>query len=37
VTALRPYIERESPNFDARTRPIDLVVLHYTPGLRSSG
>lgn len=30
MTALRPYIERESPNFDARTRPIDLVVLHYT-------
>ncbi|MEZ6022512.1 MAG: N-acetylmuramoyl-L-alanine amidase [Hyphomonadaceae bacterium] len=25
-----PYIERLSPNFDARTRPIDLVVLHYT-------
>jgi N-acetylmuramoyl-L-alanine amidase len=25
-----PYIERVSPNFDARTRPIDLVVLHYT-------
>lgn len=25
-----PYIERPSPNFDARTRPIDLVVLHYT-------
>lgn len=24
------YIERISPNFDARTRPIDLVVLHYT-------
>lgn len=24
------YIERPSPNFDARTRPIDLVVLHYT-------
>lgn len=24
------YIERLSPNFDARTRPIDLVVLHYT-------
>jgi N-acetylmuramoyl-L-alanine amidase len=23
-------IERPSPNFDARTRPIDLVVLHYT-------
>jgi len=23
-------IERLSPNFDARTRPIDLVVLHYT-------
>ncbi len=23
-------IERRSPNFDARTRPIDLVVLHYT-------
>jgi len=26
----KPYIERPSPNFDARTRPIDLVVLHYT-------
>lgn len=25
-----PYIERASPNFDARTRPIDLIVLHYT-------
>ncbi|MGQ0534341.1 MAG: N-acetylmuramoyl-L-alanine amidase [Caulobacteraceae bacterium] len=24
------YIERPSPNFDARTRPIDLIVLHYT-------
>jgi N-acetylmuramoyl-L-alanine amidase len=24
------YIQRSSPNFDARTRPIDLVVLHYT-------
>ncbi|MBC7768271.1 MAG: N-acetylmuramoyl-L-alanine amidase [Phycisphaerales bacterium] len=24
------YIERPSPNFDARTRSIDLVVLHYT-------
>jgi N-acetylmuramoyl-L-alanine amidase len=24
------YVERASPNFDARTRPIDLVVLHYT-------
>lgn len=24
------YIEKPSPNFDARTRPIDLVVLHYT-------
>ena len=24
------YIQRQSPNFDARTRPIDLVVLHYT-------
>ena len=23
-------IQRPSPNFDARTRPIDLVVLHYT-------
>jgi N-acetylmuramoyl-L-alanine amidase len=23
-------IRRSSPNFDARTRPIDLVVLHYT-------
>jgi N-acetylmuramoyl-L-alanine amidase len=24
------YVSRPSPNFDARTRPIDLVVLHYT-------
>ncbi len=24
------YIQKPSPNFDARTRPIDLVVLHYT-------
>lgn len=24
------YINHPSPNFDARTRPIDLVVLHYT-------
>jgi len=24
------FIHRPSPNFDARTRPIDLVVLHYT-------
>jgi N-acetylmuramoyl-L-alanine amidase len=24
------YIKRRSQNFDARTRPIDLVVLHYT-------
>jgi N-acetylmuramoyl-L-alanine amidase len=24
------YISRPSQNFDARTRPIDLVVLHYT-------
>lgn len=24
------YIDKPSPNFDARTRPIDLVVLHYT-------
>jgi N-acetylmuramoyl-L-alanine amidase len=24
------YIEKPSPNFDARTRPIDLIVLHYT-------
>lgn len=24
------YIQRPSPNFDARTRPIDLIVLHYT-------
>jgi N-acetylmuramoyl-L-alanine amidase len=23
-------IDRPSPNFDARTRPVDLVVLHYT-------
>lgn len=24
------YIQKPSPNFDARTRPVDLVVLHYT-------
>ena len=24
------YIQRPSPNFDARTRPVDLIVLHYT-------
>jgi N-acetylmuramoyl-L-alanine amidase len=30
VTKSRPYIDRASPNFDARTRPIDLIVLHYT-------
>jgi N-acetylmuramoyl-L-alanine amidase len=24
------YIQKPSPNFDARTRPIDLIVLHYT-------
>lgn len=24
------YLQKPSPNFDARTRPIDLVVLHYT-------
>jgi N-acetylmuramoyl-L-alanine amidase len=24
------YIQKPSPNFDARSRPIDLVVLHYT-------
>jgi N-acetylmuramoyl-L-alanine amidase len=24
------YIQRPSPNFDARSRPIDLIVLHYT-------
>lgn len=24
------YLKRPSPNFDARTRPIDLIVLHYT-------
>lgn len=29
------YIDRRSPNFDARTRPIDLVVLHYT-GMQSA-
>jgi N-acetylmuramoyl-L-alanine amidase len=23
-------VDRPSPNFDARTRPIDLIVLHYT-------
>jgi N-acetylmuramoyl-L-alanine amidase len=30
------YIKRPSPNFDARTRPIDLVVLHYT-GMQDAG
>lgn len=30
MRAVTRYIERPSPNFDARTRPIDLVVLHYT-------
>lgn len=25
-----PLVDRLSPNYDARTRPIDLVVLHYT-------
>ncbi len=30
MTKSRPYIDRASPNFDARTRPIDLIVLHYT-------
>lgn len=29
MSALR-IVSRPSPNFDARTRPIDLVVLHYT-------
>ena len=29
MSALR-FIDRPSPNFDARTRAIDLVVLHYT-------
>jgi N-acetylmuramoyl-L-alanine amidase len=29
MSALR-FIERPSPNFDARTRAVDLVVLHYT-------
>src|SRR5690242_10481738 len=29
VSALR-FVDRPSPNFDARTRAIDLVVLHYT-------
>lgn len=29
MAALR-FIDRPSPNFDARTREIDLVVLHYT-------
>lgn len=29
------YIDRPSPNFDARTRPIDLIVLHYT-GMQSA-
>jgi len=30
VRAVTRYLERPSPNFDARTRPVDLVVLHYT-------
>jgi N-acetylmuramoyl-L-alanine amidase len=25
-----PFTDRPSPNYDARTRPVDLVVLHYT-------
>lgn len=29
MSALK-IIDRPSPNFDARTRPVDLVVLHYT-------
>ncbi len=29
MSALR-FVDRPSPNFDARTRAIDLVVLHYT-------
>ncbi|MBS0385992.1 MAG: N-acetylmuramoyl-L-alanine amidase [Proteobacteria bacterium] len=29
MSALR-FVDRPSPNFDARTRSIDLVVLHYT-------
>jgi N-acetylmuramoyl-L-alanine amidase len=29
VSALE-FIDRPSPNFDARTRAVDLVVLHYT-------
>ncbi|MBX3511248.1 MAG: N-acetylmuramoyl-L-alanine amidase [Hyphomonadaceae bacterium] len=28
------FVDRPSPNFDARTRPIDLIVLHYT-GMQS--
>src|SRR5215813_9946403 len=24
------FVDRPSPNYDARTRPVDLVVLHYT-------
>lgn len=34
MAALR-FIDRPSPNFDARTREIDLVVLHYT-GMQSA-
>lgn len=30
MSAMTRAIDRPSPNFDARTRPIDLVVLHYT-------
>lgn len=30
MSGVSRIIERPSPNFDARTRPIDLVVLHYT-------
>ena len=34
MNALR-IIDRPSPNFDARTRPVDLIVLHYT-GMQSA-
>ena len=35
MTSLQ-IIDRPSPNFDARTRPIELVVLHYT-GMHDAG
>jgi N-acetylmuramoyl-L-alanine amidase len=29
------FIDRPSPNHDARTRPVSMVVLHYTDMLSS--